>query len=113
MKATLSRDASPRSALSDPDRRVSRAGRRADREPLQPDPDLAQWCAALAQITTPVDVVPPGWHSAKAIAEKLKLPKATLKPRLRALLDSGACECRMFRVRLKQLTRPVPHYKLK
>ena len=77
------------------------------------DPDLAQWCAALAQITAPVDVVPPGWHSSKAIAQKLKLPKATLKPRLRALVSSGRCERRMFRVRLKQLTRPVPHYRLK
>lgn len=79
----------------------------------KPDPDLAQWCAALAEVTAPVDVVPPGWHQAKAISEKLKLPKATLKPRLRALLASGQCERRMFRVRLKQLTRPVPHYRLR
>jgi DNA-binding IclR family transcriptional regulator len=77
------------------------------------DPDLAQWCAALAQLTTPVDVVPPGWLTAQGLADKIEIPKATLQQRLNRLVASGQAERKMFRVRLAKNTRPVPHYRLK
>jgi predicted transcriptional regulator len=77
------------------------------------DPDLAQWCAALAQVATPVDVVPHGWMTANALANKLKLPKSTLQQRLMRLCVEGKAERKMFRVRLAKNTRPVPHYRLK
>ena len=79
----------------------------------KPDPDLAQWCAALAQLATPVDVVPPGWLTANALADKLKLPKSTLQQRLLRLCAKNKAERKMFRVRLAKCARPVPHYRLK
>jgi predicted transcriptional regulator len=79
----------------------------------KPDPDLAQWCAALAALSTPVDVVPPGWLTAQGLAEKMKIPKATLQQRLNRLVASGQAERKAFRVRLAKQTRPVPHYRLK
>lgn len=79
----------------------------------KPDPELAQWCAALAAITTPVDVVPPGWFTEQGLADKMKIPKSTLHPRLERLVASGQAERKMFRVRLAKCARPVPHYHLK
>jgi predicted transcriptional regulator len=79
----------------------------------KPDPDLAQWCAALAALSTPVDVVPPGWFTAHGLAEKMNIPKATLQQRVNRLVASGQAERKMFRVRLAKNTRPVAHYRLK
>ena len=79
----------------------------------KPDPDLAQWCAALAGITTATDVVPPGWETTQQIAAKTKVPVATLQQKLKRLVASGQAERKMFRIRLARNTRPVPHYRLK
>jgi hypothetical protein len=79
----------------------------------KPDADLAQWCKALAQITTPVDVVPPGWQTAQQLAAKTKVPVPTLQQKLKRLLAAGQAERKMFSVRLTKYTRPVPHYRLK
>jgi predicted transcriptional regulator len=76
------------------------------------DPDLAQWCAALAQITAPADIVPPGWQTAQQIATRTKVPLATLQQKLKRLVASGHAERKMFCVRLAKQTRPVPHYRL-
>ena len=78
-----------------------------------PDPDLAQWCAALAAITTPVDVVPSGWQSIQQISDKTKVPTPTLQQKLNRLVASGQAERKKFRIRLARNTRPVPHYRLK
>lgn len=77
--------------------------------------DLAAsaWAAALAQLTAPVDVVPPGWQTAQQIATKTKVPLATLQQKLKRLVDGGQAERKMFCVRLAKQTRPVPHYRLK
>ena len=80
---------------------------------VTPDPDLAQWCAALAQITTPVDVVPPGWQTIQQISDKTKVPIPTLQQKLKRLVAAGQAEQKMFRIRLARNTRPVPHYRLK
>lgn len=80
---------------------------------VTPDPDLAQWCAALAAITTPVDIVPPGWMTAQQLAVKTKVPVPTLHKKLKRFVASGQAERKMFRVRLARKTRPVTHYKLK
>lgn len=77
------------------------------------DPDLAQWCAALAQITAPADVVPPGWQTAQQIGTKTRVPLATLQQKLKRLVAGGKAERKMFCVRLAKQTRPVPHYRLK
>lgn len=78
-----------------------------------PDPDLAQWCAALAGITTPTDVVPLGWETTQQISAKTKIPEATLQQKLKRLVSSGQAERKMFRICLAKNTRPVPHYRLK
>ena len=80
---------------------------------VTPDPDLAQWCAALAAIATPVDIVPPGWQTIQQIASKTKVPVPTLQQKLNRLVASGQAERKMFRIRLARNTRPVPHYRLK
>jgi hypothetical protein len=83
------------------------------RPKLKPDAALAEWCKALAQITTPVDVVPPGWQTAQQLAAKTKVPVPTLQQKLKRLVAAGQAERKMFRVRLTKYTRPVPHYCLK
>ena len=77
--------------------------------------DLAAsaWAAALAQISTPVDVVPPGWQTIQHISAATRVPIPTLQQKLNRLWASGKAERKMFRVRLAKNTRPVPHYKLK
>lgn len=77
--------------------------------------DLAAsaWSAALAQVATPPDVVPPGWHTTQQIAAKTKVPVPTLQQKLNRLMASGQAERKMFRIRLASNTRPVPHYRLK
>lgn len=76
----------------------------------RPDPDLAQWCAALAQITAPADVVPPGWQTAQQLSAKTRVPLATLQQKLKRLVAGGKAERKMFCIRLAKQTRPVPHY---
>ena len=71
------------------------------------------WAAALAQISTPVDVVPPGWQTTQQIAAKTKIPVPTLQQKLKRLVASGKAERKMFCVRLAKNSRPVPHYRLK
>ena len=80
---------------------------------VTPDPDLAQWCAALAAITTPVDIVPLGWETTQQIAAKTKVPVPTLQQKLKRLVAAGQAEQKMFCIRLAKNTRPVPHYRLK
>ena len=77
--------------------------------------DLAAsaWAAALSQISTPVDVVPPGWQTTQQIAAKTKVPVPTLQQKLKRLVAAGQAEQKMFCIRLAKNTRPVPHYRLK
>ncbi len=77
--------------------------------------DLAAsaWAAALSQIATPVDIVPPGWQTIQQIAAKTKIPVPTLQQKLNRLVASGQAERKKFRIRLARNTRPVPHYRLK
>jgi len=71
------------------------------------------WAAALSQITTPVDIVPPGWQTIQQISAKTKVPVPTLQQKLKRLVASGKVERKMFRICLAKNTRPVPHYRLK
>ena len=80
---------------------------------VTPDHDLAEWCAALAGITTPTDVVPPDWETTQQIAAKTKVPVPTLQQKLKRLVAAGQAERKKFRIRLARNTRPVPHYRLK
>jgi response regulator of citrate/malate metabolism len=88
------------------------SGHKKSASSVTPDADLAKWCAALAPVAAPVDVVPVGWMTAQALAGKLKIPKATMQQRLKRLFDQGSVERKRFRVKLAQNTRPVAHYRL-
>ncbi len=79
----------------------------------KPDPELAKWCAVLAQVTTPVDVVPPGWQTIQQISDQTKVPVPTLQQKINRLVSTGQAERKKFTIRLAVKTRPVPHYKLK
>jgi hypothetical protein len=75
--------------------------------------EQSAWAAALAAIATPIDVVPPGWHTVQQLATETKTPVATLQKKLKHLIDAGQAERQMFRIQLQTNARPVPHYKLK
>jgi response regulator of citrate/malate metabolism len=80
---------------------------------IPPDPDLAAWCAVLAEVTAPVDTVPPGWFTAKQIADSQKCSEVRTRARIGSLLKAGKIEQRVFRVNLGKIVRPCPHYRLK
>jgi hypothetical protein len=79
----------------------------------QADADLAAWCAALAAVATPTDIVPPGWRTALKIAKRTGTPVSTIQAKLKHLVSSGQAERKLFRIRLAKNARPVPHYRLK
>ena len=74
------------------------------------DPDLAQWCAALAAPAV-TDVIPPGWFTTKQLADKLGKPRPTMGRLLAEAVAAGRCEVQKFRLTTGAVTRPVPHYK--
>ena len=80
---------------------------------ITPDPDLARWCAILSENNAPTDIVPKGWLTCAQIAAQTGRPLPTIKHKLRALLDLSKLEVRHFRIRLKTVVRPVPHYRCK
>jgi response regulator of citrate/malate metabolism len=78
----------------------------------KPDPDLAKWCAALA---APIieDEVPPGWMTARELAKKLGKADSTMGKLLNRAVVEGRAAKQSFRITSGQVTRPVPHYRLK
>lgn len=76
------------------------------------DPDLAKWCAALAAPAA-TDEVPPGWHTARELAAKLGKALPTMGALLGRAVREGRADKKEFRITTGQVTRPVPHYKLK
>jgi hypothetical protein len=74
------------------------------------DPDLAQWCAALAAPAV-TDVVPPGWFTTKQLADKLNRTRPTMARLLADAVAAGRCEVQKFRVSVGSFSRATPHYK--
>jgi hypothetical protein len=74
------------------------------------DPDLAQWCAALAAPAV-TDVVPPGWFTTKQLADKLNRTRPTMARLLADAVAAGRCEVRKFRVSVGSFSRATPHYR--
>jgi predicted transcriptional regulator len=74
------------------------------------DPDLAAWCAAL--VTAPkADTVPPGWLTARQLADKLGKSGSSVRHYLAEAVAGGRCARQDFRVPIGQTVRPVPHYR--
>ena len=77
---------------------------------VTPDPDLAAWCAAL--VTAPkADTVPPGWLTARQLADKLGKSGSCVRQYLAEDVAGGRCARQDFRVPIGQTVRPVPHYR--
>ena len=76
------------------------------------DPDLAQWCAALASPAV-TDVIPPGWFTTKQLADKLGKTRSTMARLLAEGVAAGRCEMAKFRVSVGSFVRATPHYKLR
>jgi hypothetical protein len=76
------------------------------------DPDLAQWCAALAAPAV-TDVIPPGWFTTKQLADKLNKTRPTMARLLSAAVEDRRCEMQKFRVSVGSFARLTPHYRLK
>jgi hypothetical protein len=74
------------------------------------DPDLAQWCAALAAPAV-TDVVPPGWFTTKQLADKLNRTRPTMARLLADAVAAGRCEVQKFRVSVGSFSRATPHYR--
>jgi hypothetical protein len=87
--------------------------RKKDAEfPSKADPDLAQWCAALAAPAV-TDVVPPGWFTTKQLADKLNKTRPTMARLLADAVAAGRCEVQKFRVSVGSFSRATPHYRPK
>jgi hypothetical protein len=76
------------------------------------DPDLARWCEALASPMA-ADKVPPGWITARDLAAKLNKGPSTIGHLLVRAVREGRAEKQSFRITSGQVTRPIPHYRLK
>jgi hypothetical protein len=85
---------------------------RSSKKLTTPDPDLAKWCAALAT-SAALDAVPPGWLTARQLAAKLGKSRNTMGSLLASAVREGRAERKDFRIVNGQVTRPVPHYRLR
>jgi hypothetical protein len=77
------------------------------------DKQLAQWCQALAQPTTPVEEVPEGWFTVKQLAKARGRSECITSEQVRRMVEQGLCEKRSFTIRLSERVRSVSHYRLK
>jgi hypothetical protein len=74
--------------------------------------EASAWAAALA---TPIatDTVPPGWFTSRQLAKKLGKSESRMGHVLCAAVLDGRAEKQSFRITSGQVTRPVPHYRLR
>jgi hypothetical protein len=78
-----------------------------------PDTDLAAWCAVLSQSSVVPEVVPPGWFTVRQLATQWGRSECTTGDRVKRLYRDGKIERKDFIIKLDQIVRPTPHYKLK
>lgn len=74
--------------------------------------EASAWAAALACPQTP-DIVPPGYHTANDLADKLGKNRNSINRQLGELVKAGRAEVKKFRVMNGQRgLYPTPHYRL-
>ncbi len=76
------------------------------------DAELSAWCAVLSS-PAPVETVPEGWLTARQIAAKLGKGNSTVGALLVRAVRDGKAQRQNFKVTSGQVTRPIPHYRLK
>jgi hypothetical protein len=74
--------------------------------------EAAAWAAGLATSVV-VDEVPRGWMTSRQLAKKLNKGESTMNHLLVRAVAEGRAERQSFRIVSGQVTRPVPHYRLK
>jgi hypothetical protein len=79
----------------------------------KPDPDLEKWCAVLSAGSAVAEFVPPGWFTIQQLARARGRSDCSTTIVIKRLIESGRAERKLFTIKLAQLTRPVPHYRLK
>jgi hypothetical protein len=80
---------------------------------VTPDTDLAAWCAVLSASSVVPEVVPPGWFTVRQLATQWGRSECTTGDRVKRLYRDGKIERKDFIIKLDQIVRPTPHYKLK
>jgi hypothetical protein len=74
--------------------------------------EASAWAAALASSVV-TDAVPPGWFTSRQLAKKLGKSESRMGHVLCAAVLDGRAEKQSFRITSGQVTRPVPHYRLR
>ena len=82
-------------------------------KPTKPDADLAAWCAMLSASSVVPEVVPPGWFTVRQLATQGGRSECTTGDRVKRLFRAGQIERKDFIIKLDQIVRPTPHYRLK
>lgn len=79
---------------------------------LKADPQLAEWCEALAP-RHKLDVVPEGWMTAIELGKLLGKDRSTITGLLQSAIKEGRAEVKKFRIAAGQRgIYPTPHYRL-
>ena len=79
----------------------------------KPDTDLAAWCAVLSQSSIAPETVPPGWFTVRQLATQWGRSECTTGERVKRLFRASQVERKDFIIKLDQIVRRTPHYKLK
>ena len=82
-------------------------------KPTKPDADLAAWCAMLSQSSIAPETVPPGWFTVAQLSTQWGRSVCTTGERVKRLYRAGQVERKDFVIKLDQVVRRTPHYRLK
>jgi len=82
-------------------------------KPTAEDLTAAAWCAVLSQSSVVPEVVPPGWFTVRQLATQWGRSECTTGDRVKRLFRAGQIERKDFIIKLDQIVRPTPHYRLK
>jgi hypothetical protein len=83
------------------------------KKPTAEDLAAAAWCAVLSQSSVAPEVVPPGWFTVRQLATQWGRSECTTGDRVKRLFRAGQIERKDFIIKLDQIVRPTPHYRLK
>lgn len=83
------------------------------KKPSAEDLTAAAWCAMLSQSSITPEVVPPGWFTVRQLATQWGRSECTTGERVKRLFRAGQVEKKGFIIKLDQIVRRTPHYKLK
>jgi hypothetical protein len=87
--------------------------RRAKITAEQIEDSLARWSKALSSPSIEPEQVPEGWFTVAQLAEKIDRSHCNTGERVRRMVAAGKAEKKLFRIKLEEKVRPVPHYRLK